>query len=82
MPIHEPLHPGVIVAEVLLCEDSPFDSVAEAAEALNVHRVSLSRLLNAHSDISNEMAARLALLLNTSVDLWIGSGSIPLHDFH
>jgi antitoxin HigA-1 len=72
MPIHKPLHPGVIVSEILLGEDSPYNSVADAAHALNVHRVTLSRLLNKHSDISNEMAARLALLTGTSVKMWLG----------
>lgn len=72
MAIHEPLHPGLIVSDVLFGEDSPLENITEAAKILGVHRVTLSRLLNAHSDISNEMAARLALLLDTSVDMWIG----------
>ena len=72
MTIHEPLHPGEIVREVLLGSESPFDNIAEAANALNVHRVTLSRLLNRHSNISPEMASRLALLLDSSINLWLG----------
>ena len=70
--IHNPIHPGEIVRDTLICEDSPFDDIAQAANALGVHRVTLSRLFNGHSGISQEMACRLSLLIGNSVDIWLG----------
>jgi addiction module HigA family antidote len=67
--IKKPLHPGIIIKE-LLC-DSASLSVSEASERLKVDRTTLSRLLNGHSGISPEMAYRLAMLLNTSIELWM-----------
>jgi addiction module HigA family antidote len=72
MAIHNPLHPGKIIEEILFGEDSPYKEISEAAHALGVHRVTLSRLINQHSSISPEMAVRLAVLLKTSVDMWLG----------
>ncbi len=67
--IHEPLHPGLIIKDVLI--DSTGLTISEAAERLGVTRTTLSRLLNQHSSISPEMALRLSKLLNTSVDMWV-----------
>lgn len=67
--IHEPLHPGLILKDVLI--DSTDLTISEAAERLGVTRTTLSRLLNQHSGISPEMALRLSKLLNTSIDMWV-----------
>lgn len=67
--IHNPLHPGEIVKDELI--DATGMSVTEAAERLGVSRTALSRLLNAHSGISPEMALRLSKLFNTSIEMWI-----------
>lgn len=67
--MHNPLHPGEIVKEVLI--DGAGLNVTDAAERLGVSRTSLSRLLNCHADISSEMAVRLSKLLRTSVEMWI-----------
>ena len=67
--IHEPLHPGVILKDVLI--DSTDLTISEAAGRLGVTRTTLSRLLNQHSGISPEMALRLSILLNTSIDMWV-----------
>ncbi|MDF1683685.1 MAG: HigA family addiction module antitoxin [Legionellaceae bacterium] len=67
--IHEPLHPGVILKNVLI--DSTDLTISEAAKRLGVTRTTLSRLLNQHSGISPEMALRLSKLLNTSIDMWV-----------
>ena len=67
--IHEPLHPGVIIKDVLI--DSTGLTISEAADRLGVTRTTLSRLLNQHSGISPEMALRLSKLLNTSVNMWV-----------
>lgn len=66
---HNPLHPGVIIKE-LLCEGALL-TVTEAARQLKFDRTTLSRLLNGHAGISAEMAYRLSLLFNTSSELWM-----------
>ena len=70
MSIHEPLHPGEIVKDALLNEGTGL-TVTSAAEKLGIERGTLSRLLNGHSGISPEMAMRLSIFLNTSVELWM-----------
>lgn len=67
--IHEPLHPGVIIKDLLI--DGAGLTVSDAAHRLGVTRTTLSRLLNQHAGLSSEMALRLSILLNTSVDMWI-----------
>ena len=67
--IHEPLHPGVIIKDILI--DSTGLTISDAADRLGVTRTTLSRLLNKHAGVSPEMALRLSKLLNTSVDMWI-----------
>lgn len=69
MVIHEPLHPGEIVKDALFTDTDL--NVTTAAEKLGVERVTLSRLLNGHSNISPEMALRLSLLLGTSIETWM-----------
>ena len=70
MSIHNPLHPGIIVHEILI--ESAKLSITEAAEKLKVNRSTLSQLLNGHSGISPEMALRLSILLpNTDMALWL-----------
>ncbi len=67
--IHEPLHPGVIIKDVLI--DSTGLTISEAAERLGITRTTLSRILNQHAGVSPEMALRLSKLLNTSIDMWV-----------
>lgn len=67
--IHEPLHPGIIIKNVLI--DDTGLTVSDAAERLGITRTTLSRLLNQHAGVSPEMALRLSKLLNTSVEMWI-----------
>ena len=67
--IHNPLHPGEHVKDLLI--DSLGLSITEAASHLGVTRTTLSRLLHGHTDISPEMALRLSKLLNTSIDMWV-----------
>ena len=67
--IHEPLHPGVIIKDVLI--DNTNLTISAAAARLGITRTTLSRLLNQHAGVSPEMALRLSKLLNTSIDLWI-----------
>ena len=67
--IHEPLHPGVIIKDILI--DGTGLSISDAANRLGITRTTLSRLLNQHAGISPEMALRLSKLLNTSIDMWV-----------
>ena len=67
--IHKPLHPGVIIKELLI--NNTELTISKAAERLGVTRTTLSRLLNQHAGVSPEMALRLSKLLNTSIELWI-----------
>lgn len=68
--MHNPLHPGELVKEVLI--EGAGLSVTEAAIKLDVSRSTLSRLLNGHSGVSPDMAFRLAKLLpTTDIMLWM-----------
>ena len=66
--MHNPLHPGEIVKDALMATNL---NITELAKRLKVDRTTLSRLLNGNSNISPDMALRLALLLGTSVQMWL-----------
>lgn len=68
--MHKPLHPGQIVRDAL-CNEATGLTVSDAAQRLHVQRTTLSRLFNGHSGISPEMAMRLAMLLGTSIEMWL-----------
>lgn len=67
--IHEPLHPGLIIKDILI--DGTDLTIGGAANRLGITRTTLSRLLNQHAGVSPEMALRLSKLLNTSVEMWL-----------
>ncbi len=67
--IHKPLHPGVVIKDILI--DGTGLTISDAAQRLGVTRTTLSRLLNQHASVSPEMALRLSRLLNTSIDMWV-----------
>ncbi len=70
MPIHNPLHPGEIIYEILI--EGARLSITDAAKQLDINRITLSRLLNGHTGISAEMALRLSKLLpNTDMTFWM-----------
>jgi addiction module HigA family antidote len=70
MPIHNPLHPGKIIEEILV--EGAGISISSAAKLLGVDRSTLSRLINGRARISPEMALRLSKLLpNTDMVLWM-----------
>lgn len=70
MPIHNPLHPGEIVYDILI--EGAGLTIIEASKKLGINRTTLSRLLNGHAGISAEMALRLSKLLpNTDMALWM-----------
>lgn len=63
-----PPHPGEVLREWL----PETMTVTEAAAALRVSRVTLSKILNGKAGVTADMALRLAKWLGTSPDLWLG----------
>lgn len=70
MNIHNPPHPGEILRELY---SAPLDLTVKAAgEGLGVTRKALSELVNGHTDISRDMAIRLAKAFpNTDIRFWL-----------
>lgn len=73
MLMHNPPHPGLTLRDDVL--PALGLSVTDAASALDVSRVTLSRMLNGSAGISPEMALRLEKWLGTNrggrADLWL-----------
>lgn len=70
MTIHELLHPGEIVNEILI--EGAELTITDAAKHLDVNRTTLSRLLNGQAGISPDMALRLSKLFpNTEIAFWM-----------
>ncbi len=70
MKMHNPPHPGEILRELYL---QPLElTITAAAEGLGVTRKALSELVNGHTDISTDMAIRLAKALpHTDIRMWL-----------
>ena len=70
MKMHNPTHPGEIIRELYL---RPLDlTITAAAEGLGVTRKALSELVNARTDISRDMAIRLAKAFpHTDIRFWL-----------
>jgi addiction module HigA family antidote len=70
MKMHNPPHPGEILRELYL---KPLDlTITAAAEGLGVTRKALSELVNGRTDISRDMAIRLAKAFpHTDIRLWL-----------
>jgi len=66
MPMHQPSHPGTILAYYL-----GERSVTDVARHLRVTRPALSRVLNGRASVSADMALRLAEAFKTEPDLWL-----------
>jgi addiction module HigA family antidote len=62
-----PPHPGELLREYL--PDGM--TIEEVARRLGVSRVQLSRVLNARSAVSADMAIRIGLLTRTSAESWL-----------
>ena len=61
--MHNPPHPGEVLKDGVFADN--LVSVTDAAAALGVTRVSLSRVLNGKAGVSAEMAVRLGKWLGT-----------------
>jgi antitoxin HigA-1 len=66
MQMHNPAHPGKILAYYL--EDR---TVTEVARHLGVTRPALSRVLNGKAGISADMALRISDAFGTEPDFWL-----------
>ncbi len=67
--MHNPPHPGEVLKDGVFTDGSV--SITEAAAALGVTRVALSRVLNSKAGVSAEMAVRLGKWLGTGPETWI-----------
>ena len=65
--MYNPPHPGEVLREFL----PDGKTIEEVARRLGVSRVQLSRVLNARSAISADMAIRIGLLINTTPESWL-----------
>jgi antitoxin HigA-1 len=68
--MHNPPHPGEILADTVLREDGGL-TVTEFAKRLDVSRVALSRVVNGRAAVSAELAIRLAAALGGSAESWL-----------
>lgn len=66
--MHNPAHPGEVLREWI----PESVTVTEAAKALQVSRVTLSKVLNGKAGVTAGMALRLSAWLGTTPDLWLG----------
>jgi len=66
--MHNPAHPGEVLREWL----PEGMTVTSAAKALQVSRVTLSKVLNGKAGVTAGMAVRLSTWLGTSPDVWLG----------
>ncbi len=65
--MYNPAHPGEVLRDFL----PEGLSISDAAKRLGVSRVQLSRVLNAHSAMTAEMAIRVGMLTGTSAESWL-----------
>ena len=68
--MHNPPHPGEVLADTVLREDGGL-TVTAFAKRLGVSRVALSRVVNARAAVSAELAIRLAAALGGSAESWL-----------
>ena len=66
--MHNPPHPGEVLKDAVL---SAGVTVTAFARRLGVSRVMLSNIVSAHTEISADMALRLAAALSTSPKSWL-----------
>jgi addiction module HigA family antidote len=72
MKMHNPAHPGLLIADIL--ENGNLEtgtSVTALAKHLGVTRAALSRVVNGRASVSAEMALRLENALGVDAELWL-----------
>lgn len=68
--MHNPAHPGEVLADTVLRKDGGL-TVSEFARRLGVSRVALSRVVNGRAAVSAELAIRLAAALGGDAESWL-----------
>ena len=68
MKMHNPPHPGEIIADAL---DELNLGIRELARALNVAPSTAQRLVSCQAAVSPEMAVKLSVVLGSSPRLWL-----------
>lgn len=69
IPKRKPTHPGEVLLEDVI---KPLGlTITKAAKDLGVSRKTLSELVNGRSDLSPQMAVRIAEATNTSPESWL-----------
>jgi antitoxin HigA-1 len=68
--MHSPPHPGAILADTVLGQESG-KSVSAFADQLGISRVTLSRVVNGRAAVSVDMALALAEATDTSPESWL-----------
>lgn len=68
MKMKRPVHPGKIIKH---CIESAGLSVTDAAERLGVTRQTLSRVINAKTSLSAEMAVRVSKAFGSTPEHWL-----------
>ena len=67
--IVKPIHPGTILREEILI---PRDiSPQELAQALKISKEQIKWVCEERADITPDLAARLSLYFNTTIELWL-----------
>lgn len=66
---NNPVHPGAIIREDVINELGL--SISEAADALGVSRVTLSRVINEHAGVSANLAVRLEAAGISTAAMWL-----------
>jgi antitoxin HigA-1 len=72
--MHNPPHPGEILADTVLRADGGI-SVTAFAEKLKMTRAAISRVVNGKAGISPELSLRLEEALGTSAESWLAMQS-------
>jgi addiction module HigA family antidote len=68
--MHNPPHPGAVLADTVLRKDGGL-TVSAFAKRLGISRVALSRVVNGRAAVSAELAIRLAAALGGSAESWL-----------
>lgn len=70
MKMYNPPHPGEIIKGLWL--DPLGVSITDAAQAMDVSRKTLSKIVNGRGRVTPEIAVRLSIALGSSAESWLG----------
>jgi len=69
--MHEPSHPGLLLADILPEMDGGRRTIGEIATLLGVSRQTLHRVMAGRTAVTPEMAVRLGKLCGNGPGLWL-----------